>query len=316
MSRILLSYRRADTGIITGRIFDRLVQHFGKDSVFMDIDNIPFGLDFREHLNVQLAKCEIVVAVIGPDWLGAGEGDVTRIDDETDFVRIEVEAALNRNIPIIPLLVDRAPMPKASQLPESLKSFTFRNAAEVDTGRDFHSHMDRLIRAVDQLLGQPPEQNRSHTTSRDTSRDLKEKTKVVARLLAAFPPMRRWQGLWPHVLISSVAICGLSYLLGSNPAVSPTTLDRLIVLTLAAPLIAGFLLSLTGQRLLSQALKAGSAIAAIVAVSQLVFLWLVNQLGLGELAFAAAFSLWTFTTVIAGSLFGRAVLWPFVRKSS
>src|SRR5437588_8885827 len=112
MPTIVLSYRRADTPGIAGRIFDRLKAHYGPDGVFMDIDNIPFGIDFREHIKEALQQSDILVVVIGPRWMGVSEARETRINDETDFVRIEVETALQRPIPVIPVLVERAIMPK------------------------------------------------------------------------------------------------------------------------------------------------------------------------------------------------------------
>src|SRR5579871_1082830 len=111
MSKIVVSYRRADTGPVAGRIFDRLGTQFGYDSVFMDIDNIPFGVDFREHIQEVLSKSDVLVVIIGPRWLGTAEGGMTRMSEETDPVRIEVEAAMAKRIPIIPILVDHATMP-------------------------------------------------------------------------------------------------------------------------------------------------------------------------------------------------------------
>ena len=152
MPKIIISYRRADSGVITGRIRDRLAQHYGDDSVFMDIDNIPFGMDFRKNIADALAKNDLLLAVIGPDWLGAASSGPGRIHDQDDPVRIEVETALQRGIPTIPVLVGGASMPKADDLPDSLKSLSFHNAAEVDPGRDFHAHMVRLIRSMDAAL--------------------------------------------------------------------------------------------------------------------------------------------------------------------
>jgi len=152
MPKIIISYRRADSGVITGRIRDRLVQHYGDDAIFMDIDNIPFGMDFRKNIAEALAKNELMLAVIGPDWLGAMPSGSARIHDETDPVRIEVETALERGMPTIPVLVGGASMPNAEDLPDSLKGLTYHNAAEVSSGRDFHTHMDRLIRSMDAAL--------------------------------------------------------------------------------------------------------------------------------------------------------------------
>jgi formylglycine-generating enzyme required for sulfatase activity len=149
--RIVLSYRRSDAEAIAGRIFDRLVKHYGDESVFMDIDSIPFGVDFRAHIRKELEECNILLAIIGPHW--AGDRKHLRINEETDFVRIEIETALQRNIPVVPILIDETPMPGPNQLPDSLQPLAFRNAAPVDSGRDFHPHMARLIRELDRLCG-------------------------------------------------------------------------------------------------------------------------------------------------------------------
>jgi TIR domain-containing protein len=154
MPSILLSYRRADTRWITGRIFDRLERHYGRDHVFMDIDAIPFGLDFRKHIRKILQKCDIMLAIIGPSWLALDEAGRSRLLDETDWVRIEIEAALAKDIPVIPIRVDDAILPHPQLLPESIREIVFRQAAELDAGRDFHAHMDRLIRSMDQLLAE------------------------------------------------------------------------------------------------------------------------------------------------------------------
>jgi hypothetical protein len=144
--KIILSYRRADSAGIAGRILDRFVAHFGADSVFMDIDNIPFGVDFREHIKSELGNSDIVLVIMGLRWFS--DGGVRRIDNENDFVRIEVETALRRGIPVIPVLVDGATMPLLEDLPHSLHDLVFRNAAVVDPGRDFNMHVDRLIKSI------------------------------------------------------------------------------------------------------------------------------------------------------------------------
>jgi hypothetical protein len=149
----MLSYRREDSKWIAGRIFDRLENHYGKGNVFMDIDTIPVGLDFRDHLQQSLQRCDILLAIVGPRWLGTDdEHGHHAIWEEDDWVRIEIESALAKNIPVVPVLIDRLRMPKASELPESLRNFAFRQAAEVDSGVDFRSHMERLIRSMDQHL--------------------------------------------------------------------------------------------------------------------------------------------------------------------
>jgi hypothetical protein len=129
---------------------DRLANHFGNDSVYMDIDSVPFGVDFREHIKETLLQNDVLIAVIGPNWLD--QVNNKRIFDETDPVRMEIETALQNRIPIVPVLVGGATMPRVAELPDSIKDLAFRNAATVDGGRDFHPHMERLIRSMGHLL--------------------------------------------------------------------------------------------------------------------------------------------------------------------
>jgi formylglycine-generating enzyme required for sulfatase activity len=151
MSKIFLSYRRLDSAGVAGRIYDRLRAHFGGDAIFMDIDTIPFGLDFREYIRSAIDQCGVLLAVIGPNWAGEA-GAPRRIDDPRDFVRIEVESALDRNLPVVPILIDRTRMPGEPDLPPSLAPLAYRNAIEMDQGRDFHHHVDRLIKGIEYHL--------------------------------------------------------------------------------------------------------------------------------------------------------------------
>jgi hypothetical protein len=151
--RITISYRRDDSGVITGRIFDRLSAHYGRDSVFRDIDNIPPGVDFRKHIDGVLDESDVVLAIIGPQWIGPRRRQ-NRIADIADPVRVEIETALRKEKPLVPVLVLRAAMPRLEQLPESLQDITFLNAAEIDDGRDFDTHIGRLITWMDQFLGE------------------------------------------------------------------------------------------------------------------------------------------------------------------
>ena len=166
MPRITISYRRADSEAMTGRICDRLVAHYGKQAVFRDIDDIPAGIDFRQHINEVLLKTNVLLAIVGPKWLGTARGGLDRINEESDPVRVEVETALRRRVTIIPVLIGNARMPSSEQLPPSLKDFAFRNAVTVDTGRDFDHHIDRLIKSID---GMAPQTSRSSPPSRETA---------------------------------------------------------------------------------------------------------------------------------------------------
>jgi WD40 repeat protein len=164
MPKITISYRRADSEAMTGRIFDRLIARYGKEAIFRDIDDIPAGIDFRQHINETLLKTGVLLAIVGPKWLGSSRG-VERINGESDPVRVEVETALRRRLPIIPVLIGNTRMPGSDQLPPSLKDFAFRNAVKIDTGRDFDHHMDHLVKSIDTILG---EAAKSSPPSRET----------------------------------------------------------------------------------------------------------------------------------------------------
>ncbi len=135
---------------------------FGKGRIFKDIDSIPLGLDFRKVLTERIAGCEVFLAVIGDDWLSiTGQGGTRRLDDPVDFVRIEIEAALSRKIPVIPVLVGNSPVPKAEELPESLRELSFRHGLLVRPDPDFHNDMDRLVRGIEDVVSGSP-RRRAH----------------------------------------------------------------------------------------------------------------------------------------------------------
>jgi hypothetical protein len=156
MPKIAISYRRSDSSAIAGRIADRLAAKYGRESIFIDVESVPFGTDFRKYIQEVWSEIKVLIVVVGPRWLGVEEGAVAaaRILERKDVVRIEVEMALKRDLPIIPILVDGAVMPTHEQLPRSLRTFSDRNAAAVDGGRDFHPHMDRLIQTIDRIAGE------------------------------------------------------------------------------------------------------------------------------------------------------------------
>src|SRR5664279_1616132 len=125
MSKIIISYRRSFYDAIAGRIRDKFAAEYGSDAVYMDVDNIPFGTDFRRHIDNALTKGDVLVAVIGPKWLGPVRGRKPRIFDQTDPVRIEIETALKREIDVVPILVDGAKMPAPDELPENIRQLAY-----------------------------------------------------------------------------------------------------------------------------------------------------------------------------------------------
>jgi hypothetical protein len=150
---VFISYRRDDSADITGRIYDRLIQYFSREIVFKDVDSIPLGIDFRQHLENALSQCRVLLAIVGSDWMGSETaGGKRRIDDPRDHLRLELEVALARNIPVIPVLVRRASIPAEDQLPQSLRSLAYRNGIQIRPDPDFHGDMDRLIKGIEPHL--------------------------------------------------------------------------------------------------------------------------------------------------------------------
>jgi tetratricopeptide (TPR) repeat protein len=131
--RIFISYRRQETAWPAGRLYDVLVEHFPAEQVFKDVDNIDPGEDFVEQVQAAVASCEVLLALIGPQWLTmTDESGHRRLDNPEDYVRLEIETALKRKIRVIPILVDDARMPRSNELPVTLAPLVRRNAVEIN----------------------------------------------------------------------------------------------------------------------------------------------------------------------------------------
>jgi hypothetical protein len=149
--RIFLSYRREDTAGYAGRLYDALVARFPADQVFIDIDTIEPGVDFVEVVENAVGACDVFITLIGQRWAEVMSERAQRGDgDESDFVRLETEAALKRKIRVIPVLVQGAKMPRASELPESLAPLTRRNALELSDHR-WRYDVEQLIQLLERL---------------------------------------------------------------------------------------------------------------------------------------------------------------------
>ena len=225
---IAISYRREDSTSIAGRLHDRLRAEFGKENVFMDFDSIPYGVDFRDHIAQTLERADILVAVIGPGWLAPRAGESTRrIDDATDFVRLEIGGALRRGIPVIPILVDKTAMPMEDILPDDLKPLVFRNALMLDSGIDFHHHADRLITGIRSLLKNIQSASRRGSKERSRSspgfaRDLDDRRATAGRF--------KWFGL-----LDKLKSPAPSQQQDHEPSVKPTLLTSVPEAVTAAP---------------------------------------------------------------------------------
>ena len=148
LQTIFISYRRDDSEGEAGRLSDDLAQTFQEESVFMDVNAIQPGRDFRKAIDECIHKCSVLLAVLGRDWLESKDASgQRRLDDESDFVRLEIASALQRDIPVVPVLVRGARMPRADQLPADLRELAYRNAVELTHAR-WKSDVRVLIQAL------------------------------------------------------------------------------------------------------------------------------------------------------------------------
>ena len=145
---IFISYRRDDSAGFTRAIYDQLTKRFTRERIFMDVDAIGPGLPFDEVINQELGRSEILLVMIGKRWM-----EQQRINDERDYVRLEIEVALARNVRVIPVLLEGAGMPTEESLPQPIRALARRNAIEISHTR-FNADVDRLIEAMTEVLGE------------------------------------------------------------------------------------------------------------------------------------------------------------------
>jgi hypothetical protein len=163
--RIFISYRREDSAGDAGRLADYLHERFGPAHVFLDIDTIEPGADFVRVLHTALEQTVAVLVVIGPRWTTLqGASGVRRLDEPDDFVRLEVETALRRNIPVVPVLVQGAMLPRKEDLPPSLAALTTRQVASLDHA-EFRDDAQRLCDRLARLI-EPDGRARRHPLAR------------------------------------------------------------------------------------------------------------------------------------------------------
>lgn len=156
MSRIFINYRRGDTPAHASRLQEWLSDHYGKEHVFKDVDAIEPGLDFEEAIEKAIGESDVLLALIGRQWVVDADGR-KRLEDPDDFVRKEIEAALDRNIRVIPVLVEGATMPTPEELPPSLVRLTRRHAFELSDTR-WRFDKEELLQALDRVLAVPEEE--------------------------------------------------------------------------------------------------------------------------------------------------------------
>jgi len=153
---VFISYSREDTAPQAGRLYDRLSDRIGEEHVFMDVDSIKLGVDFIDSPQDALSECDALLAVIGPAWAERSTNDrVSALDDPEDYVRLEIQTALDRAIPVIPVLINETPLPVASTLPELLKSLARRQGVRLRDAT-FRSDSSRLIDQVERMVASEP----------------------------------------------------------------------------------------------------------------------------------------------------------------
>ena len=185
--QIFINYRRDDAQDAAGRLYDRLEQEFPAEKLFMDVDRLGAGVDFVDELRLQVAQCDVFLAIMGPHWLNItdDESGLRRLDNPNDWVRIEIADALARDIRVIPVLVNDAPIPREDQLPGSMAMLARRNAVRL-THERFRTDAQGLIEQIHIAIKEMEEKKSQATqeaelTQKRTEREAKEQAAQQAQ---------------------------------------------------------------------------------------------------------------------------------------
>jgi TIR domain len=220
--RIFLNYRREDAADAAGRIFDALATHFGDGHVFMDIDTIEPGVDFEAVVNEAVGTCDVLLAVIGRQWLTVTDRrGRRRLEKPDDYVRMELQAALARDVRVIPVLVQGVEMPGSDELPDALQTLARRNALEVSPTRwryDISRLTTALERIADTASGQPVGAETAEPAAREPVEEDGEHVQASPRAAPPAPPDRnrrdprsgRSRNLMPLILLGIIAVVGIA----------------------------------------------------------------------------------------------------------
>jgi hypothetical protein len=153
-NNVFLSYRREESAHVAGRIYDYLENQFGTGQIFFDIEGIPIGGDFRHHIRAHLIQSQALILVVGQRWAARFRQSTNwlsswRAARTIDYVKMEIELALDHNVRILPLLVDGANMPREHQMPAKISQICYFHAAPVRAGLDFRTDMARVRDAIE-----------------------------------------------------------------------------------------------------------------------------------------------------------------------
>lgn len=227
MDGIFISYRRDDSAGYAGRLYDRLVAHFGADRVFMDVEGIEPGLDFVDAIEEAVGSCRVLIAVIGDEWITSTDAaGRRRLDDPNDFIRLETGSALKRGIRVVPVLVGGAVMPRIEELPEDLKSLTRRQAIEINH-KQWEASTGELIRTLENIL---------KTTDKSPAAAREATNGASTHEATAQGSAKSW--VWPvavgGAVIAVIAVAGLWKILGDRKTGGGTEIHR-VPKTVEAP---------------------------------------------------------------------------------
>lgn len=207
MSRqIFICYRRDDSSYAAGRIYDRLEQHFGSARIFMDIDKIRIGEDFVEAIGNAIGKCDVMVAIIGKGWLGASDKEGRRrLDDPSDYIRVEIASALRRDIHVVPVLIGDATVPSVDDLPQEIKPLARRHGIKIGHAR-FDADVDGLINGIEDVftkLDEIAQVNSLHIDKQDSDAGTGFKPKPETKKRKSAPKI-----IWLFISLAVIVIVG------------------------------------------------------------------------------------------------------------
>jgi hypothetical protein len=319
MPKIAISYRRSDSRAIVGRIFDRLAERYGSEEIFLDIDAIPYGRNFRDHIDSILKRSAVLIVVVGQHWTGARADGASRIFDQEDPVRIELQTALMRSMRIIPVLIDDAVMPPPGDLPEGLREFTLITVLHTYSRLHFKIHVVLVVRALDLIIAEPCPPRKGTDATALQAKSAPEPSK---------PEPGRENRRLARVLLGYVILPALVMLLAHYLIVLKFNLhfDFLRLFVILVPTAAGFLLFWNERRSWPWAIVLGAGMALLtVAGIQMVMAFIAGTTWIPStlvdwqeaLEFLASIQLATIAgnQIGAGGKFLQAALGPGRRGS-
>lgn len=316
MPLISLSYRRIDSAAITGRVYDHLVTRYGADKVFMDVSGIPYGADYREHIQEVFRDTKLILAMVGPEWVGKNaKGE--RIQEMLDPIRVEINTAMAQKIRILPVRIDNAKMPDADELPEDIREFAYRNAMPLDSGIDFPLHIERLVTYIDTTLGLKPIAKPAPTPGDGSA--VAPQGLLQTALPAVDTTTLGWASrLAPYFAAPVVLLLLAHYLIVMTWDVNP---DYLRLLAVAIPAPCGFLLYRQLQLGIGAGVALGLGIALVAVVGMMAIVGLIDGhsiLPSSKADWQEAFEYFGTITLAtaAGNLLGRVAYAAVPRRSA